>query len=33
MVSGNISDRLYIWNNYSKYDMIRWINNTHIDDS
>ena len=21
----------YVWNNSSEYDMIRWINNTHMD--
>ena len=28
---GNIYDHMYVWNKYSEYDMIRWINNTYMD--
>ena len=30
MAEGNIYDNQYVWNNYFEYDMIRWINNTHM---
>ena len=28
---GVIHDHQYVWNNSFEYDMIRWINNTHMD--
>ena len=31
MAWGNIYEHQYVWNNSSEYDMIRWINNTHMD--
>ena len=31
MAWGNIYDHQYVWNNSFEYDMIIWINNTHMD--